>query len=190
MPARPTQLGPSAHPLNSMAEDLRRLRSNAPLGRPQSVDDVVRLRTSTVKRAAIFSALAGKTVPSAETLEAMVAAWARFPSVEIARWRERRDACVNQLARQAEWTVGRSPARASGMVGAEVSRPFGAEVRRFRTAAGMSLTELAHRAHYSKGYLSKIENGEKPSTPELARMVDAALKAGGELAALLETGTP
>ncbi|NBH03695.1 helix-turn-helix transcriptional regulator, partial [Amycolatopsis sp. SID8362] len=36
---------------------------------------------------------------------------------------------------------------------------FGAELRRLRHAAGLSLTELADRVHYSKGYLSKVETG-------------------------------
>lgn len=61
---------------------------------------------------------------------------------------------------------------------------FGAEVRRLRMAAGLSLAELALRAHYSKGYLSKIENGEKPANPEVAAMLDGALDAGGALVAL------
>jgi DNA-binding XRE family transcriptional regulator len=61
---------------------------------------------------------------------------------------------------------------------------FGAEVRRLRMAAGLSLAELAQRAHYSKGYLSKIENGEKPANPDLAAMLDGALDAGGALVAL------
>jgi transcriptional regulator with XRE-family HTH domain len=31
---------------------------------------------------------------------------------------------------------------------------FGAELRRLRLAAGVSLTDLARQVHYSKGYLS------------------------------------
>lgn len=66
---------------------------------------------------------------------------------------------------------------------------FRTELRRRRTATGMSLEELSRRAHYSKGYLSKVENGTKPATPEVARACDAALDAQGELAALARTGT-
>ncbi|QUH03147.1 helix-turn-helix transcriptional regulator [Saccharopolyspora erythraea] len=62
---------------------------------------------------------------------------------------------------------------------------FGAELRRLRIAAGMALSELARRVHYSKGYLSKVETGLKPAQPDLARRCDAALDAGGALAALV-----
>ena len=65
------------------------------------------------------------------------------------------------------------------------SGTFGVELRQRRTAAGVSLARLAVLIHYSKGHLSKIENGEKPPTPELARLCDTALAAGGELAALV-----
>jgi tetratricopeptide (TPR) repeat protein len=39
--------------------------------------------------------------------------------------------------------------------------------------------------HYSKGQLSKVETGHKRPGPELARLCDAALGAGGKLAALV-----
>ncbi|MFD9939649.1 helix-turn-helix domain-containing protein [Nonomuraea sp. NPDC059023] len=61
---------------------------------------------------------------------------------------------------------------------------FGAELRRWRTLRGLSLTTLAERVHYSKGYLSKIENGGKRPTPELARACDRALEANGALVRL------
>lgn len=63
---------------------------------------------------------------------------------------------------------------------------FGAELRRRRIAAGLTLSALATRLHYSKGYLSKIESGIKPAGPDLARRCDTALGAGGELAALYQ----
>lgn len=65
---------------------------------------------------------------------------------------------------------------------------FHTELRRRRTTAGMSLEALSRRAHYSKGYLSKVENGTKPATSDVARACDAALDANGELAALVRTG--
>jgi hypothetical protein len=49
----------------------------------------------------------------------------------------------------------------------------------------LSLSELARRVHYSKGYLSKVETGAKPASIDFARRCDAALDADGELAALL-----
>lgn len=63
-------------------------------------------------------------------------------------------------------------------------RLFGDELRRRRTEAGISLSELAGRVHYSIGYLSKLESGAKPASPEVARVCDAALGAGGALIAL------
>lgn len=61
---------------------------------------------------------------------------------------------------------------------------FGHQLRQRRLAAGLSLRQLAEQVHYSRGYLSKIESGEKPPTPLLARQCDAALGAQGALAAL------
>jgi hypothetical protein len=54
---------------------LRRLRDRAPEGRPTSVDKVVAETGKLASRAAIYSALSGKTLPSRETLAAMVIAW-------------------------------------------------------------------------------------------------------------------
>ncbi|GAA3205696.1 helix-turn-helix transcriptional regulator [Actinocorallia longicatena] len=67
---------------------------------------------------------------------------------------------------------------------------FGETLRRLRMAEGLSLAGLAGRAHYSKGYLSKVESGARPPTPQLARRCDAALGAGGALAALAGGGRP
>lgn len=61
----------------------------------------------------------------------------------------------------------------------EMASEFAAELRRLRSLRGMSLTELARSVHYSKGYLSKIENGGKPPTLDVARRCDAVLDAGG-----------
>ena len=61
----------------------------------------------------------------------------------------------------------------------------GPELRRLRTEQGLSLSAFAARVHYTTGYLSKIETGKKPVTPELARRFDEALQTGGVLAALL-----
>ncbi len=61
---------------------------------------------------------------------------------------------------------------------------FGAELRRRRQQAGLSLTQLSQQIHYSKGYLSKIESGDKAANPTLARLCDAAVVANGALVAL------
>lgn len=62
---------------------------------------------------------------------------------------------------------------------------FGDELRGRRLAAGLSLPALARKVHYSTGYLSKIENGRKRPTAELARQCDSAIGAGGRLAAMV-----
>ncbi|MCP9210324.1 helix-turn-helix domain-containing protein [Streptomyces sp. NEAU-Y11] len=62
---------------------------------------------------------------------------------------------------------------------------FGPELRRRRLAEGLTLDALAAAVHYSKGQLSKVERGLKPPSPDLARLCDAELGAGGALAALV-----
>ena len=62
---------------------------------------------------------------------------------------------------------------------------FGAELKRRRTSVGMSLTGLAASVHFTKGYLSKVENGKVRVNRELAKACDQALGAGGELLALV-----
>jgi hypothetical protein len=66
----------------------------------------------------------------------------------------------------------------------QVTRDFGDELRRRRTAAGLSLRDLAALVHYSRGYLSKVETRQAAASIQLARLCDAALQAGGELIAL------
>ena len=62
---------------------------------------------------------------------------------------------------------------------------FGEELRRRRLAAGLTLTCLAQRIHYSKGQLSKVERGIKSPSRELVHLCDAALDAGGALTSLV-----
>lgn len=64
-------------------------------------------------------------------------------------------------------------------------QPFGALLRRLRLAAGMSLSELARRIHYSKAQLSKIEYGYTLPTLMFAKMCDRELDTGGMLARAL-----
>ena len=62
---------------------------------------------------------------------------------------------------------------------------FGAELKRRRMSVGMSLTGLAASVHFTKGYLSKVENGKVRVNRDLAKACDLALGAGGELLALV-----
>ncbi|PHQ52914.1 hypothetical protein BLA24_04995 [Streptomyces cinnamoneus] len=65
----------------------------------------------------------------------------------------------------------------------------GEQLRRLRQARGMSLAGLSHLVHYNKGYLSRVETGEKPMTPEVARRCEGALEAEGELSPLVAGAT-
>lgn len=67
---------------------------------------------------------------------------------------------------------------------------FGPELRRYRLAAGLTLTQLASSVHYSKSQISKIETGHKRASPEFARLCDSALDTGGTLSALVPACGP
>lgn len=67
-----------------------------------------------------------------------------------------------------------------------MSPTFAQEVRRLRKERGYSLTRLAELARYSKGYLSKIENGHARPTQEMAQTLEDALQAEGRLMALAD----
>lgn len=67
---------------------------------------------------------------------------------------------------------------------------FGTELRRRRTQAGLSLTDLARLVHYSKSHLSKVETGTKPPSADLARQCDAALSCDGALTTLATPSAP
>src|SRR2546421_7973825 len=60
---------------------------------------------------------------------------------------------------------------------------FGETLRRLLDERGLSLGGLAEVTHYDKGYLSKISNGRRPVTEDVARACDAALHGRGELIA-------
>ncbi|MFK3980336.1 multiprotein-bridging factor 1 family protein [Micromonospora sp. NPDC050397] len=66
---------------------------------------------------------------------------------------------------------------------------FGAEVRRLREAAGLSLRPLAASVFVSRAQLSKIELGTARPTVALARLLDAELRAGGQLTAMVTDTT-
>jgi transcriptional regulator with XRE-family HTH domain len=71
-----------------------------------------------------------------------------------------------------------------------MAESFGAQLRRRRVAAGISIGELARRINYSKSYVSKIENDIRSPTSIMARLCDRALDAGGELTALVAPVQP
>ncbi len=67
-----------------------------------------------------------------------------------------------------------------------MSPTFAQEVRRLRNERGLSLSQLEKRVPYSKGHLSKVENGRVQPNPDLARILDDALQAGGHLVELAD----
>jgi tetratricopeptide (TPR) repeat protein len=58
---------------------------------------------------------------------------------------------------------------------------FGSALRQLRSERGVSLTDLADMIHYSKSYLSRIENSERTATAKLAQACDHALDGEGVL---------
>lgn len=64
-------------------------------------------------------------------------------------------------------------------------RLFGRELRRLRGKE--SLRSLARRISYNAGDLSRIERGLRRPTPELVRLLDQELKAGGRLVTVAAT---
>jgi transcriptional regulator with XRE-family HTH domain len=64
-----------------------------------------------------------------------------------------------------------------------VAESFGTLLRKCRAEAGISLGELSRLINYSKGYVSKIESGQKPPNAMFAKLCDQALGTDGVLAA-------
>ncbi len=60
---------------------------------------------------------------------------------------------------------------------------FAAELARRRADAGLSLADLAKRAHLHRGYAGNVEHGKRWPTETVARALDAALDADGALLA-------
>lgn len=63
---------------------------------------------------------------------------------------------------------------------------FAAELARRRANAALSLADLAARAHVHRGYLHRLERGERWPSSTVVRAVDAALAADGALLATWE----
>jgi len=58
---------------------------------------------------------------------------------------------------------------------AQLRRPIGEVVRRWREHRGLSVTQLAERAGLSKGYISEVEHGRiaRPRDAQLAKLAAA-----------------
>ncbi|MCM6772760.1 helix-turn-helix domain-containing protein [Nocardia sp. CDC159] len=64
---------------------------------------------------------------------------------------------------------------------------FGAELRRFRVRAGLSVRQLARALHYDAGALSRFENGRRKPPPDIVRKLDRILDTNGALSASFES---
>ncbi|MFF3852875.1 helix-turn-helix domain-containing protein [Micromonospora sp. NPDC002575] len=62
---------------------------------------------------------------------------------------------------------------------------FGAELRRLRMSAGLSLRQLAPRVLSSRGHLHDLEMGRRQPSTELAARLDDVLESGGFLSGML-----
>ena len=78
------------------------------------------------------------------------------------------------------FTRGRGPREVWDVTG------FGVELKMLRLQAGISLSGLARRVPYSKGYLSKVETGRARPNMTLAHICDSELGTGGRLASLVQ----
>ncbi|HTS96496.1 MAG TPA: helix-turn-helix transcriptional regulator [Streptosporangiaceae bacterium] len=58
---------------------------------------------------------------------------------------------------------------------------FGAELRRARTAAGLSQEQLGQHVGYSAAQVGKVETGERAPTQDFANRCDQALPASDSL---------
>jgi transcriptional regulator with XRE-family HTH domain len=67
---------------------------------------------------------------------------------------------------------------------------FGIELRRLREESGLSLEQLSQKIHYSKGHISKIENGRAQPSPQFVRQCQAVLAASGSLSATVAPPVP
>ncbi|MEO8924538.1 MAG: XRE family transcriptional regulator [Caldimonas sp.] len=78
---------------------------------------------------------------------------------------------------------GESPPTGAVADGSAEPNELGRRLRRRRLAAGLTLEQLASKAGFGKGYLSRIENGKKmPPIATLSRLADVL---GTEAASLL-----
>lgn len=67
---------------------------------------------------------------------------------------------------------------------------FAGEMKRRMVLAGLSQAALAAKLFIDPGQISRLVNGVRPPSPDLAARIDAALDAGGELVALAPAPQP
>lgn len=190
MPAHRRNLKAADGLLAQFALALRRLRDQAPEGRAASVDQIVKQSGRRVSRAAIFSALSGRTLPSRETLAVIVSAWSPGGAEDIAEWNLLRSKYEQGLSAsytrtiETPATTGTNRLRNTSDLG-----EVGAVIRQLRVEAGLSLGQMARRINYSKGQLSKVENGYARPTLGMLNLLDMTLETGGTLQRMVRPQT-
>jgi transcriptional regulator with XRE-family HTH domain len=78
----------------------------------------------------------------------------------------------------------------SGTMTADGPMTFAAKLRELVETRGMSLRGLAREAHLDSGYLTKIANGQRRPSEDMAQKLDKALGANGELLVLAPLPKP
>src|SRR6266542_953421 len=71
-----------------------------------------------------------------------------------------------------------------------MTESFGGALRRLRLVAGLSQPQLAAVVHFSQSLISKVENGAERPSCDFARACDDALRASGQLVALVAAPKP
>ncbi|MFN6268350.1 MAG: helix-turn-helix domain-containing protein [Alphaproteobacteria bacterium] len=104
---------------------------------------------------------------------------------EAVAWKRRELALENAIDGRAikaqlrrEKLLGVQTARADYLSGALVERLLAGEsaIRIWREHRGMTVTALAEKVGISASYLSRIENGHKPSGTDIRRAIGKALR--------------
>ncbi|MFN7308094.1 MAG: helix-turn-helix domain-containing protein [Acetobacteraceae bacterium] len=104
---------------------------------------------------------------------------------EAVAWKRRELALENAIDGRAikaqlrrEKILGVQTARADYLSGALVERLLAGEsaIRIWREHRGMTVTALAEKVGISASYLSRIENGHKPSGTDIRRAIGKALR--------------
>ncbi|MDT3397467.1 helix-turn-helix transcriptional regulator [Streptomyces sp. B1866] len=67
-----------------------------------------------------------------------------------------------------------------------IQRVLAKEVGRWRSRQGLSIRELAEKAHFKHSYVGRVERGEQMPSEKLAECLDVALETGGTFSDILD----
>lgn len=86
---------------------------------------------------------------------------------------------TSRAGQQVNGAIARTGTYANGILMSD----FADVVRRHMGERGMGTRALARAVRHDAGYVSRVINGRKPAGPDIARRIDRALDAGGEIIA-------